>query len=222
VAKALKHRDLVILGLLMEQPRYGYEIKTLLDNALAHLVNINSGSLYYGLKKLQATGYVKEAAVEKIGRRPERSVYELTPAGRQVFSEEVLRQIFPVGGDFNPLEYALYFFQVLEREEVLRRLTMRQTILLETILFFKELLLDVINPLNVNHRLIIQHKLLMLEAEVSFIDLVFVEFKNSVFIQLSDQDLASISSFITAYKQSVLNGLGGNREFRLPDLTETK
>jgi DNA-binding PadR family transcriptional regulator len=81
VSRAIKLRDLVVLGLLREHPRYGYEIKMIIDHVMSHVIDVSSGSLYYGLKKLEERNLVEESAIEKVGRRPERSV--LDHGGRQ-------------------------------------------------------------------------------------------------------------------------------------------
>src|SRR5210317_737627 len=111
MGRAVKLRDIVVLGLLRENPRYGYEIKMIIDNVMSHVIDISSGSLYYGLKKLQERGLVEEASVEKIGRRPERSVYNITAAGNKYLDDELPRVVFPRAQPYFPLDLALYFFQ---------------------------------------------------------------------------------------------------------------
>ncbi len=123
--KATKMQELVVLGLLNEKPRYGYEIKMIIDNVMSHVIDVSSGSLYYALKKLREQGLVKETAVEKVGRRPERSIYEITELGQKTFAEDLPELIFPQARPFFPLDLAMYFLPFITPKEQLRRVRMR-------------------------------------------------------------------------------------------------
>jgi DNA-binding PadR family transcriptional regulator len=72
--------DFAILGLLMERPRHGYEIK----RALAQLGfwTVSFGSLYPALRRLEKRGAI--VASEGTGRR---KAYEVTSDGRGIFEE---------------------------------------------------------------------------------------------------------------------------------------
>ena len=60
----------------------------IIDNVMSHVIDISSGSLYYGLKKLQERGLVEESSVEKIGKRPERLIYTITTEGQEYLDAE--------------------------------------------------------------------------------------------------------------------------------------
>lgn len=72
----------VILGLLSLEPMSGYDIKKLVDSALAHFWSESYGRLYPTLKKLEEKGLVKSRVVKGI-RKPDRIVYQITAAGRK-------------------------------------------------------------------------------------------------------------------------------------------
>jgi DNA-binding PadR family transcriptional regulator len=124
-ADQLKLRDIVVMGLLRETPRYGYEIKMIIDGVMSHIIDISSGSLYYGMKKLQQAGYLEEAGTQRVGQRPERSIYRLTPLGEETLARELPRVIFPQARPVFPLNLALYFFDQIPKKEQTRRLKMR-------------------------------------------------------------------------------------------------
>ena len=65
---------LVILGLLRENPLYGYEIKQIIEEHMSDWTSIAFGSIYFALDKLAAENFVEKVSVEKEGRRPSRSV----------------------------------------------------------------------------------------------------------------------------------------------------
>lgn len=213
--KSLKNRDLVILGLLMDQPRYGYEVKVLLDNALAHLVNINSGSLYYSLKQLLKLGYVEEAAVEKIGRRPERSIYQLTAEGKHAFLSGIEQQIFPITSEFNPLDLALYFIKVLDLQSLVRLLAMRQSMLISASKFFLEMLQPGPETLDNCHRLILQHKRAMIEMEIAFIEKLLLELPGGRHKVLTTEEQNTIADCSRSFKQMLESGLWADKDLRL-------
>lgn len=169
MADSVKLRDLVVLGLLTQQPRYGYEIKMIIDNVMSHVIDISSGSLYYGLKKLLARQLVEEDSVEKIGRRPERSVYRITEAGKQFFSAELPRVVFPRSRPYFPLDLALYFFQFIDKDEQARRLKMRQEYLKLVAKLLKQIKSHSQDAAPLNQLFIFTHLLRYISMEQSFI-----------------------------------------------------
>jgi len=110
---------LVILGLLRERPLYGYELKQIIEEHMGDWTNIAFGSIYYALGKLDEEGLIEQVAVEQEGRRPSRSVYQITEAGQAEF----LRLLREVWGDverhYYTIDVGLVFMQALPREEIL-------------------------------------------------------------------------------------------------------
>ena len=76
---------MVILGLLRERPLYGYEIKHIIEDHMGDWTSIAFGSIYFALDKLAKERLVEKVSVEQDGKRPSRSVYEITDAGRKEF-----------------------------------------------------------------------------------------------------------------------------------------
>ncbi|MGI5222345.1 PadR family transcriptional regulator [Nocardia sp. CA-290969] len=80
--------ELAILGLLLESPMHGYELKKRLTGLLGAFRAFSYGSLYPTLKRMQADGLIAEEVPEgMVTTRRARRVYQLTPAGRERFSE---------------------------------------------------------------------------------------------------------------------------------------
>lgn len=80
--------ELAILGLLLEAPMHGYELKKRLTGLLGAFRAFSYGSLYPTLKRMQADGLIAEEVPEgMVTTRRARRVYQLTPAGRERFSE---------------------------------------------------------------------------------------------------------------------------------------
>jgi DNA-binding PadR family transcriptional regulator len=100
--------DLAILGLLLQAPMHGYELRKQLTTKLGAIrAAISYGSLYPTLRRLQTAGWIAEAseasAQAEEGFRPEipaltsrrgRVVYKITAEGKERF-QELLAQAGP-------------------------------------------------------------------------------------------------------------------------------
>ncbi len=82
--------ELAILGLLLESPMHGYELRKRLTGLLGAFRAFSYGSLYPTLRRMQADGLIEEdAGPPGTVKRRARRVYQLTPEGRKRFSELV-------------------------------------------------------------------------------------------------------------------------------------
>jgi PadR family transcriptional regulator PadR len=79
--------DLLILALLEERARHGYELGRLIDERSDGALTYHVASLYPTLYRLEDHGFVAGIWVEKPGQR-RRRYYELTPAGRERLERE--------------------------------------------------------------------------------------------------------------------------------------
>ena len=102
--------ELIILGLLKEGEKHGYEIKQIIDERMALIAEITSGTVYYTLSKLQREGCVKGKRV-KSGNRPEKNIYELTKIGEEKFKELLKQVLFIDERPYYSFDLALYFMK---------------------------------------------------------------------------------------------------------------
>ena len=199
----LKLRDVVVMGLLRQSPRYGYEIKMIIDGVMSHIIDISSGSLYYGLKKLEQQGFLEEASTEKVGRRPERSVYRITARGEAVLNRELPRVIFPHARPVFPLNLALYFFDQIPPKEQARRLKMR----FEYLKFADELMdelyaqIDTVAPQG--HLAIVRHIKRYIQMERDFISELLTSTADGHAYELDDRDHNEILEELESFKQQL-------------------
>src|ERR1700739_3554904 len=78
--------ELAILGLLIESPMHGYELRKRLTALRGAFRAFSYGSLYPALRRMQAEGLIAEnAAPAGTPVRRARRVYQLTDAGRRRF-----------------------------------------------------------------------------------------------------------------------------------------
>lgn len=196
-------RDLVVLGLLSEQPRYGYEIKMIIDHVMSHVIDISSGSLYYGIKKLQQNGHIEESTIEKVGRRPERSVYDITRSGRRYLQRELPNVIFPLATPVLPINLALYFFDKMTPKERMRRIKMRK----EQLRCFRQHVLDLRKQYKDVatewHMLINVHMEMFVKMEAEFLNHV-IEYAGKVEdYDLTEDDLDEVMEEVDNFKKQL-------------------
>jgi DNA-binding PadR family transcriptional regulator len=74
----------VVLAMLAKEPSHGYELRARLRQALGPLGDaMNPGHVYVTLTRLETAGLVTAQRSPGAADRPERKVYELTPAGQE-------------------------------------------------------------------------------------------------------------------------------------------
>ncbi|MCC7478970.1 PadR family transcriptional regulator [bacterium] len=201
--KATKMQELVVLGLLNEKPRYGYEIKMIIDNVMSHVIDVSSGSLYYALKKLREQGLVKETAVEKVGRRPERSIYEITELGQKAFSEDLPELIFPQARPFFPLDLALYFLPFVDPREQLRRVRLRLAYIALMIEYSSEIEDRFSSSAPPHHMMVLMHQRHYMFMERDYLTGLCQELEKHVSYDLSAADMQEVALAAKNYKARV-------------------
>ena len=81
--------ELAILGLLLDSPMHGYELRKRLTGLLGAFRAFSYGSLYPTLRRMQADELIAESVGPEGIKRRARRVYQLTPTGRARFTELV-------------------------------------------------------------------------------------------------------------------------------------
>lgn len=79
--------DLLVLALLDEERRHGYEIAKLIEERSAGSLSFRVASLYPLLYRLEKRGLIRGRWVEEPGER-RRRFYSLTPAGKRTLDAE--------------------------------------------------------------------------------------------------------------------------------------
>lgn len=201
--KATKMQELVVLGLLNEKPRYGYEIKMIIDNVMSHVIDVSSGSLYYALKKLREQDLVQETAVEKVGRRPERSIYEITELGKKAFAEDLPELIFPQARPFFPLDLAMYFLPFIPLAEQLRRMRMRLAYIALMLEYSSEIEERFGKSAPEHHMMVIMHQRQYLFMERDYLSNLVQDLEKKAKYDLTTADLQEVALAAKNYKARV-------------------
>jgi DNA-binding PadR family transcriptional regulator len=114
---------LAVLGCLSERAMHPYEISTTLrSRGKEHSIKLNYGSLYAVVESLQKHGLIRARETTREGRRPERTVYEITPAGQEEFEDWLAELLSTPVRDFASLEAGLSLMPGLPPEEAARLL----------------------------------------------------------------------------------------------------
>jgi DNA-binding PadR family transcriptional regulator len=78
---------MLVLSLIEERPRHGYEIGKLIEQRSGGRLRFALPTLYPTLLRLENRGWIRGRWVEKAGER-ERCYYRLTPEGRRVLDDQ--------------------------------------------------------------------------------------------------------------------------------------
>jgi DNA-binding PadR family transcriptional regulator len=121
---------LAVMNLLLEHPMHPYEMKLKMkERGHDQVIRLKGGSIYDTVERLEEGGFIVSQAPSREGRRPERTVYAITDSGREEITgwlRELLAQ--PVN-EYPQFAAALAFFAALDKEEVVRLLEVRATML---------------------------------------------------------------------------------------------
>jgi DNA-binding PadR family transcriptional regulator len=164
----MKEQELILLGLLKESPKHGYEIKLKIKEILSLFAGISLKSIYYPLGVLEKKGLlVKHSGKE--GRRPQRFVYALTEKGEKYFYKLLDESFLNFRRPQFSLDLSLYFLYYIKPSIAKRRLRARLSIV-------KKLSRDLSSMVNSYKKKkpaslvrILEHNLRMVEAEAEFL-----------------------------------------------------
>src|ERR1043165_4267206 len=79
--------ELLILSLVEDQPRHGYDIGQLIEQRSKGVLRFNVASLYPLLYRLEKRGWIQGRWVERPGQR-RRRYYRLTSEGKKVLASQ--------------------------------------------------------------------------------------------------------------------------------------
>jgi DNA-binding PadR family transcriptional regulator len=117
---------MAVLELLIEKPMHPYEMAQVLRaRHIEARANIKPGSLYHAVERLEQHGHIEVVDTQREGRRPERTVYGVTEAGRDAFVSRAKAMVGTVVPDFPEYASGLSALNELDREDALAELRTR-------------------------------------------------------------------------------------------------
>jgi DNA-binding PadR family transcriptional regulator len=117
---------LAVLVCLYEKPMHPYEVaQTLRHRAKHESVRLNYGSLYAVVEGLEKKGFIKATGTVREGKRPERTVYEITDDGSREMDEWMTDLISTPSKEYPAFMAGLSFLPSLSPDEALAALRSR-------------------------------------------------------------------------------------------------
>src|SRR3569623_2871805 len=99
---------LAVLSCLNKRPMHPYEFSTTLrSRGKENSIKLNYGSLYSVVESLQKHGLITARETTREGRRPARTVYEITAAGEVEFEDWLAELLGTPARDYTSLEAGL-------------------------------------------------------------------------------------------------------------------
>jgi DNA-binding PadR family transcriptional regulator len=118
--------ECMVLGLLNQGCKYGHELDNVVEERQMRLWSkLTRETLYQALKRIESKGWAL-TATEKEGKRPAKTTYTLTAAGRQALRAMVASGLSCQGGvNFDICVYVSFLY-LLEPQEAIAQLQKRK------------------------------------------------------------------------------------------------
>lgn len=126
MAKELSIWDVAVLAFLHEAPMHPYEMRRLLR--LRHkdeILALKRGSLYHAIARLLRAGLIAVRTTNREGKRPERTIYRITPAGQSEFLNTIRSMVTIPRRESSEFLAAMSFLVHLDPDEAAQPLTER-------------------------------------------------------------------------------------------------
>ena len=170
--------ELVLLGLLYEEDRYGYEIEAVIEERrMRNWTKIGFSSIYNSLNNLEKKGWIGSRHEEKHGS-PARKVYFIHDDYRETVRETIKKSLHSPRRVYSEFSIGLAFSHFLSMEEVVDCLVQYRSNLESR----KQAILESYEEQPAAHHLIhvkalFTHPLKLIEAEVEWINDLLNEMK---------------------------------------------
>jgi DNA-binding PadR family transcriptional regulator len=173
------YKQVMLLGLLLEQPMYGQQIREVIENHHTLFADfIKKPTIYYQLERLAHDGYleVRRETVEAPGTGPahdelalrERDVYYITEKGRGYFYKLLRETLSAHTSQMGEMDACLFFLDHLEPGEAITLLRERYELVAQERVFVAQQMQE-LSVHGEAHRLVNDHKLTLLDAELNWL-----------------------------------------------------
>jgi DNA-binding PadR family transcriptional regulator len=129
MTKPVKHSAIALatLTMLYEEPMHPYRMQQLIkERGKDEVINVTQRtSLYQTINRLEREGLVAAQGVSRDENRPERTVYELTPAGHQTMVEWMRKILSTPSPEFPEFPAAISVLAVLTPKDARQQLERR-------------------------------------------------------------------------------------------------
>jgi DNA-binding PadR family transcriptional regulator len=117
---------LAVLVCLYEKPMHPYEVaQTLRSRAKEQSVRLNYGSLYAVVESLEKKGFIKSTGTVREGKRPQRTVYDITEEGSLEMTDWLTELVGTPNKEYPAFMAGLSFLPALDPDDALAALRRR-------------------------------------------------------------------------------------------------
>ncbi len=173
------YKQVMLLGLLLERPMYGQQIREVIENHHTIFADfIKKPTIYYQLERLAHDGYleVRRETVEAPGTGPahdelaprERAIYYITEKGRSYFYRLLRETLGTHTPQLSEMDACLFFLDHLEPGEAVVLLKERYELIVRDRAEVAQKMQDP-QVQDEAHRLVNDHKLTLLDAELNWL-----------------------------------------------------
>jgi DNA-binding PadR family transcriptional regulator len=159
-----------VLGLLQNNPHYGYEIKQKFENSLGEVWPISYGQLYPTLRRLTERGYITKRT-ESGKKAIDKNVYTITDKGKDLFREWFLKipkkTPSSIKDEFTLL---LLFIEDVEESDVVTIIEKQKSLVKKLRDRYRRFIHNMDGENQYYRRAVIKKKIFYLEAELSWLD----------------------------------------------------
>ncbi len=121
---------LAVLVCLYEKPMHPYEVaQTLRARAKQESVRLNYGSLYAVVESLEKKGFIKATGTVREGKRPQRTIYEITDEGSLEMTDWLTELVGTPSKEYPAFMAGLSFMPALDPDDALAALRHRAEML---------------------------------------------------------------------------------------------
>ena len=128
--------------------------------------DIKVGSVYGALKRLAAEGLVREVRTERVGNRPERTIYEITQEGRRALAAVRDSALRHLERRDDPFDMALAQSRDIAEEDLEAIVSLRLAALRVQLASYRHQAESADPYVNEAERMVLQHVIARTEAEV--------------------------------------------------------
>jgi DNA-binding PadR family transcriptional regulator len=164
-------RALVVLALLCEREMHPYEMQQVIrERALSRVVRFTQGSLYHAVEKLAEAELITAVGTRREGRRPERTVYAITDAGRDAVHLHLREMLSSPSGDMAQFVTAISMAPLLSPDELAEDLA-RRVVALEALAAAEQAIIDQLDEVGLERVSLIEveYMIAMVRAEVGWL-----------------------------------------------------
>lgn len=128
--RALTPLALTVLRLLSQSPMHPYQLRCEIEKqGIDRMVRVTHGALYHTVDRLVDAELIEPVETSRSGRRPERTVYAITQAGRDAATRRLHHLLSTITPEFPSFRAALSFASMLPPAEVAALLGRRGVLL---------------------------------------------------------------------------------------------